>query len=165
MPEPNVKPRKKNHNGPRTQFCTFLLEGRLYGVNILEVKEVNPETQFTAIAHAPDEIKGYVNIRGNIYLILDLRLLLGLPRIQVGEKSRLVLFKPATGESFGVLVDAIGDVVEVENELIQTGGLVGDELSDVEGVDPHGLVSGVCRLEQSLLLVVKAKKLLKALDH
>ena len=35
-------------------FCTFRLEGDLFGVNILDVKEVTTETSYTRIAHAPN---------------------------------------------------------------------------------------------------------------
>ena len=60
-------------------FCTFRVDGRLFGVDILDVKEVTAETTFTRVAHAPDEVLGLVNIRGHIYLALDLRRLLGMP--------------------------------------------------------------------------------------
>ena len=58
-------------------FCSFRVEGKLYGVDILDVKEVTTEMMYTRIAHAPDEVLGLVNIRGHIHLALDLRRLLG----------------------------------------------------------------------------------------
>ena len=58
-------------------FCTFRLDGHLYGVDVLDVKEVTTATTATPISHAPDEVMGLVNIRGQIYLALDLRRLLG----------------------------------------------------------------------------------------
>ena len=93
--------------GISRQFCTLWVSGKLFGFDILDVKEVNLETDFTPISHSPAEVKGYVNVRGQIYLILDLRVLLGLDPAEIQRESRLVLFKPSIGESIGVLVDKV----------------------------------------------------------
>ncbi|MDY7002365.1 MAG: chemotaxis protein CheW [Thermodesulfobacteriota bacterium] len=157
---------KKDSSGkPKKQFCTFWLSGRLYGVDILDVKEVNQEARFTNVFHAPKQVKGLVNIRGRIHLILDLHRILGFEvREQRGE-SRLVLFKPSVGESFGVLVDGIGDVIEVEERLIESGELADrDVTGGEEGADVHELISSVCRLEETLLLIINARNLLKVTE-
>src|SRR5262245_60529706 len=91
-------------------FCTFRVDGRLFGVDILDVKEVTTEITATRIAHTPEEVRGLVNIRGHIYLALDLRLLLGLPPANATGDSRMVLFKPTVGSAFGVVVDEISDI-------------------------------------------------------
>lgn len=154
---------------PKKQFCTFWLASHLYGVDILDVKEVNPEPGFTDVFHAPREVHGFVNIRGQIHLILNLRRILGLKEKPVDDKSRLVLFKPVVGESFGVLVDMIGDVVEVAESLIEAGDLADAEpLSGSGGDDksePMALISAVCRLKTSLLLIINARALLKCVDR
>jgi chemotaxis signal transduction protein len=95
-------------------FCTFRVDDRLFGVDILDVKEVTAETTFTRVAHAPDEVLGLVNIRGHICLALDLHRLLGLPALAVTVDSRLVLFKSSVGHAFGVVVDAIADIRTVD---------------------------------------------------
>src|SRR4051812_2666120 len=101
-------------------FCTFRVDGRLFGVDILDVKEVTAETTYTRVAHAPDEVLGLVNIRGHIYLALDLRRLLGMPTTEVTGESRLVLFKPSVGSAFGVVVDRISEIQSVESIHIES---------------------------------------------
>src|SRR3954471_14943931 len=100
-------------------FCTFRVGGRLYGVDILDVKEVTAETTYTRVAHAPDEVLGLVNIRGHIYLVLDLRRLLGLPATEVTGESRLLLFKPSVGSAFGVVVDEISEIQTADPDRIE----------------------------------------------
>src|SRR4051812_6026359 len=100
-------------------FCTFRVDGRLFGVDILDVKEVTAETTCTRVAHAPDEVLGLVNIRGHIYLALDLCRLLGMPATVVTAESRLVLFKPSVGSAFGVVVDQIGEIQAVDSKSIE----------------------------------------------
>lgn len=146
---------------PKRQFCTFRIAERLFGVDILDVKEINPEAVFTPIFHAPKEVEGYVNIRGQIYLILNLRLLLGFEKKAVDDASRLVLFKPKVGEPFGILVDSIGDVVDVDVAQIE------DHDKNKQGLSKSGkrksadLWDGVCKLEEGLLVVLNSRNLLK----
>ncbi len=150
--------------GVRKQLCTFHLAGQLYGVDILDVKEVNPETGFTPVFHAPRMVRGFVNIRGRIHLVLDLRRILGFPEREVDHRSRLVLFKPTVGESFGVLVDGIGDVVEVDEADIESGVLADEDVPGIEDAEHGEITSGVCRLAERLLLIVNARNLLKTVD-
>lgn len=145
----------------KRQFCTFRIADRLFGADILDVKEVNPETAFTPIYHASKEVLGYVNIRGRIHLILDLRLLLGFESRPPDETSRIVLFKAHAGESFGVLVDRIGDVAEVDITQIE------DRRKNDQG-PPEGherrvsdLGIGVCKLKDELMVILNSKLFLK----
>jgi len=159
-----TRKRARKVRGMRRQLCTFHLAGQLYGVDILDVKEVNPETGFTPIFHAPDVVRGYVNIRGRIQLVLDLRRILGFPDREVDNRCRLVLFKPTVGESFGILVDGIGDVVEVDEADIESGGLADEDVPGAEDNEHGEITSGVCRLAERLLLIVNARNLLKTID-
>lgn len=144
-------------------FCTFHLAGRLYGVDILDVKEVTAEVAHTRVAHAPREVLGLVNIRGYIYLALDLRGLLGLPPATVTSESRLVLFKPSVGNAFGIVVDAISEIRTVDPDLIEpfSGSAQHAEHLNLSAAD---LVESVCRLDDELLVVVNPRRFLAAVE-
>jgi len=143
------------------QYCTFWISRRRFGVDILDVKEISPEVDFTPILHAPPEVRGYVNIRGHIYLILDLRLILGFESQKVDKASRVVLFKSQVGEPFGVLVDSIGDILIVDEAQIENRRQE-DHGPPEEGDERRGLDigDGVCKLEDGLLVIVRSKSLL-----
>jgi chemotaxis signal transduction protein len=148
------------------QFCTFWISGRRFGVDILDVKEINSQLGFTPIFHAPREVRGYVNIRGEIYLILDLRLILGFEGKEVDRFSKLILFDSEAGEAFGVLVDTIGDIVTVNEEEIENRRV--DDLGPPdEGTDRRRLDLGgdVCKLADELLVIVKSKSLLDIIRY
>lgn len=153
------------HNKNTQLSTTFRLSGRLFGVNITDVKEITMETSFTPIFHAPEEVRGYLNIRGHIHLVLDLNLLLGFGKTEVEADSRVVLFKPSVGESFGVLVDQIGDVVEVKENQIkkQSEEPVGKDINSFNHTKTK-LTHGICQLDKELLVLLNSKKLLGALD-
>jgi purine-binding chemotaxis protein CheW len=145
-------------------FCTFRIAGRLYGVDILDVKEVTAETIFTQVAHAPDEVLGLVNIRGHIYLALDLRRLLAVPASEVTADSRLVLFKPAVGSAFGVVVDEIAEIETVDSSWIEpySGG---DHAATAAGSHRADLTAAVCQLSAELLVVLDPRRFLAVVEE
>ena len=145
-------------------FCTFRVDGRLYGVDILDVKEVTAETTYTRVAHAPDEVLGLVNIRGHIYLALDLRRLLGVRTAELTGESRLVLFKPSVGSAFGVVVDQISEIRTVKSEDIEAFAKNDHEnaLASVRRVD---LIDAVCKLNGELLVVLNPRRFLDVVEQ
>ena len=145
-------------------FCTFRVDDRLFGVDILDVKEVTAETTFTRVAHAPDEVLGLVNIRGHIYLALDLRRLLGMPTTVVTGESRLVLFKPSVGNAFGVVVDAISDIRTVDASRTESFARADHEAA-LASAGRAGLIDCVCELDGELLVVLNPRRFLAVIEQ
>lgn len=155
----------KSSNQTR-QFCTFRSAQRLFGVEVTDVKEIHPVVKFTPVFHASEAVRGIVNIRGQVHLVIDLRVLLGFESRETDDLSQIILFKPHVGESFGILVDDIGDVAKTdENQIEETGkdGTVRDK-SFRRFTD---LIEGVCKLKTELLVVLNSGALLKKMvdDH
>ncbi|MFQ5560773.1 MAG: chemotaxis protein CheW [Nitrospinota bacterium] len=143
----------------KSKFCTLWLSGRLFGLNILDVKEIHPIVEFTPIFHAPEGVKGYVNIRGQIYLILDLSIIMGLKKGEEEKGTHLVIFKPSVGPPFGIVADRVGDVVEVDNREIVEPSL--DEEGGVDVSWDKTLLCGVSRLKDHLLVLLDGRGILK----
>ncbi len=154
--------RQTSMSGEKRQFCSFHIADHLFGVNILDVREIKDEVSLTIVHHAPNEVRGFVNIRGHVYLILDLRLLLGFGSRNVDEMSRVILFKEKVGESFGILVDRIGDMIEVDEKLIEDRP-PDENTSLADAVQKKSDLSmGICKLENDLLIILNVGKLLDA---
>jgi purine-binding chemotaxis protein CheW len=145
-------------------FCTFRVDGRLFGVDILDVKEVTAETTYTRVAHAPDEVLGLVNIRGHIYLALDLRRLLGIPATELTIDSRLVLFKPSVGSAFGVVVDEISEIQSAAANRIEA--FTRNDHENVPGsLGRVDLIDAVCKLSSELLVVLNPRRFLAVVEQ
>lgn len=145
-------------------LCTFWLDERMFGVDVLDLREINTEVHFSPIHHARKEVKGYISIRGQIHLILDLRLMLGFPPSAVTTQSRVVMFKSTVGENFGVLVDRIGDIIEVSSDRIEKrSGQVDDQAVGKE----HGrnLIQGECKLDDAIVVILESRCFLPAIEH
>jgi purine-binding chemotaxis protein CheW len=145
-------------------YCTFRVNDRLFGVDVLDVKEVTAETTFTRVAHAPDEVLGLVNIRGHIYLALDIHWLLGIPGTPVTAESRLVLFKPSVGSAFGVVVDEISDIRTVDASRTEPFAQ-SDREATAAGAGRTELIDCVCALETELLVVLNPRRFLAVIEE
>lgn len=144
------------------QLCTFRVHDRLFGVDILDVREVTTDTRITPIPHAPRTVRGFVNLRGQIHLVLDLRRMMGYPDFADLTAARLVIYKETTGPSFGMLVDGVADIQVVDEQDIVDRRR--NEQPPPEGVERRGgragLVRGVVMVEDGLILVLRAAELL-----
>lgn len=158
---------KESAEAIKRQFCTFRLSERLFGIDILDVKEVTLPAATTPVPHTPDAVRGYVNMRGQIYLVLDAHPLLGLDPIEINDRTRMVLFKGSVGDSFGILVDSIEDVAMVRSDQIEDRRRKDRNLPDGSDRRQMGnsLVIGVCKLPDELLIVMDARGLLPALEQ
>jgi purine-binding chemotaxis protein CheW len=145
-------------------YCTFRSADRRFGVPIQDVKEVTTQTTCTRIPHAPPEVAGYVNIRGHIFLALDLRRLLGLDEKTTTE-SRLIIFKQSVGPAFGVLVDEIGDIVSVDAKQVEEFRASAHETIAAEPIRRLDVISRVCRLPTELLVVLEPRKFLHVVEQ
>jgi chemotaxis signal transduction protein len=160
----NITSEKKKMPESKRQFCSFQMAGHFFGVDILDVKEIIDEVILTKIHHAPPEMLGFVNIRGHVHLVLDLRLLLNFSTKSIDESSRVLLFHPNVGESFGVMVDQIGHMIEVEESLIEYR-VTEENISGIaRDFRKSELEKGVCKLKDRLLIILDASKFLNAVD-
>jgi purine-binding chemotaxis protein CheW len=144
-----------------TLYCTFLSAGRLFGVPVLDVKEVTAETRFTRIPHAPQEVLGLVNIRGHIFLALNLATLLAVRDHKTRTDSQFVIFKSSVGAAFGIVVDQVGDIVSVSDS--QTEAVSNGE--QLLFSDRSSLVASVGKLDGQLLIILDPRKFLACVEH
>ena len=105
---------------PQTlQFCTFYLDKVLFGVELRGVQEVIQQVELTDVPLAPAVVGGLINLRGQIVTAIDLR-----RRLELSERPDDILpvnvvVRTQDG-AVSLLVDEIGDVVEVEQETFES---------------------------------------------
>jgi purine-binding chemotaxis protein CheW len=100
------------------QLCTFRL-GELYlGIDVLEVREVLHHAEVTEVPHADRAVEGLINLRGQIATAINLRRRLELGH-ETGDERQLHVVIVNRDEPVTLLVDAIGDVVDVERDAYE----------------------------------------------
>jgi purine-binding chemotaxis protein CheW len=152
-----------------SQYSTFRLGERLFGLDLMMIREINRNLDITPVPQARDHVRGLINLRGQIVTILDLGVRLGLPSQGVGEESHNIILKtsgelaaarregrPAQATSIdpvGFLVDAIGDVVEADEAAIEPPSA---NVSEAEG----RFLSGVLKNDGGLLVLLDLHEVL-----
>ena len=129
------------------QYCTFRLDGHLFGVPVGSVQEVLRAQELTPVPQAPPEVSGLINLRGQIITTLGLRSTLGLPARAPDAPAVNVVVRSRDGDVVSLLVDEIGDVLEPDEESFA-------ELPETVPARIRALVTGVCKLEGQLMLVL-----------
>jgi len=136
------------------QFCTFYLEGLFFGVEVDKVQEVIRHQQTTPVPLAPDVIGGLINLRGQIVAAIDLRRRLELPARPAGQAPMNVVVRSDDG-AVSLLVDEIGDVVEVEEQDFERPP------ETLRGVGRE-LIRGAFKMKERLLLLLDTEQALRA---
>ena len=126
------------------QFCTFYLDSHFFGVEVLEVQEIIRSQPMTRLPLAPAVFRGLINLRGQIVTALDLRQRLELPP-GARDRSLVNVVVKSEGGAVSMLVDDIGDVVEVDASSFE------EPPETLCGV-ARQLVRGVYKLKDRLLL-------------
>ncbi len=128
------------------QLCTFLVDDLLFGVDVIHVQEVIRYQQMTPVPLAPTVVSGLINLRGQIVTALDMRERLGLARRTGDQPPTNVVIRHAEGV-LSLLVDEIGDVVEVEPTAFEAP-------PDTLAPASRALIDGVYKLKSQLLLLL-----------
>ena len=126
------------------QFCTFYLDSHFFGVEVHKIQEIIRSQPMTRVPLAPAIFRGLINLRGQIVTALDLRRRLDLPPRPAGKLPINVVVKSDDG-AISLLVDEIGDVVEVDGSSFETPP---ETLSAVA----REQILGVYKLKDRLLL-------------
>jgi len=99
------------------QLATFYVGDLCLALEIDQIQEVLRGMSVTLVPHAPPEVTGVVNLRGEVTTVLDLRRLLNLPPTPPSSATRTLIVR-SQEESIGLVVDRVGDICTVETRSI-----------------------------------------------
>lgn len=135
------------------QLCTFFLDGLFFGVDAQSVQEVIRYQEMTRVPKASPSVRGLINLRGQIVTAIDLRTRLGLtPRPD--DKLPMNVVVRSDDSAVSLLVDQIGDVIEVDAEDFETS-------PDTLQGPARDLVRGAYKLDGRLLLLLNCEEVVK----
>jgi purine-binding chemotaxis protein CheW len=126
------------------------LDKLLFGVELKGVQEVIRSLEMTKVPLAPAVVSGLINLRGQIVTAVDLRRRLELEPRTPGMLAMNVVVRTGDG-SVSLLVDEIGDVVEVDENTFETPP---ETLRD----SMRSLILGVHKLNDRLMHVLDIEK-------
>ncbi|HAH71224.1 MAG TPA: chemotaxis protein CheW [Succinivibrionaceae bacterium] len=142
----------KKSEGELKRWVTFRLGQELYGVNVMQVREVLRYTDIAPVPGAPSYVLGIINLRGNVVTVMDTRMRFGLPSAEVTDNTRIMIIE-SDNHVVGILVDSVAEVVDLNTNDIDDTPNVGTE-------DSAKFISGVCNRDEDLLILIDLTKLL-----
>ncbi len=140
-----------------TELATFYLGDALCGIDIKSIQEINKLIDMTQVPQAPDYVLGVLNLRGEIVTVIDLGRKLGLSPANITPDSRNIIIN-YQNENVGLLVDKIGDVVEVDTKKIEPAPA---NLEEIQG----SFFEGVLKDEKVLVGILNLDEALKDNDQ
>lgn len=135
-----------------TDYVTFTTAGQLFGLPIKYVQDVFALANITRVPLAGPEIAGVLNLRGRIVTVIDLanRLQLDAPR---DATTAMVIGIERAAESFGILVDRVGEVLSLADADRDPTPVNLDRTLEATA-------SGVFRLDEKILVALDADRML-----
>jgi len=136
----------------KQQFSTFVVDNLFFGIEVEKVQEVLRYQEMTRVPLAPPVVQGLINLRGQIVTAIDLRRRMDLRARGETELPMNVVVR-TNGGAVSLLVDDIGDVVDVEDSSFETP-------PDTLKSDIRALIRGVHKLQGRLMHVLETEKVL-----
>jgi len=137
------------------QLVTFQLGEELYGVNIMDVKEIVRVQSIRAIPNAPAYVEGIFNLRSEIIPIISLHKRFHIKKLVTSEEDELLsgfVIIDIDGMKLGIIIDRISRVVTIEKEDIQPPPQM------FSGIGAE-YIQGVVRQESGYLIILDIRDL------
>ena len=149
--------KEKQAEVPRKQFVVFQLADEDYGIDILQLSEIIRMVPITAIPGSPDFIRGVINLRGRITVVVDLEKKIHLTQRSETASTRIIISE-LDEKRIGLVVDSVSEVLWIPVPDIKPAPPALKkkvELSYMEGVAVVG---------DRLIIVLDLQKLLGSED-
>ena len=142
------------------QLVVFKVGNEEFGVDINEVREINRWEEVTRIPNSAPYIKGVINLRGNIIVVTDLAMKLGMPSKEIDDDSRILVVELGNNETVGMVVDSATEVLRLSGEKIRDAPSMITSSIDKNYIEGVGLLD-----EKRLLTLLDLVKVLESEDY
>lgn len=134
------------------QMVIFTLDKGEYGVDISCVQEIIriPE-RITKIPNMPSYVEGMFSLRDKVVHVIDLKKRFRYECADRGVDSRLLILD-LEDILLGIIVDDVSEVINIDRESM-------DQLCDEIAGISRSSISGICKINERLILVLDAGRL------
>jgi purine-binding chemotaxis protein CheW len=137
------------------QLVTFQLGEELYGINIMDVKEIVRVQAIRAIPNAPTYVEGIFNLRSEIIPVVNLHKRFHLKKAAASEDDELLsgfIILDMDGMKLSIIIDRVSRVVTIEKEDTQPPPQM------ISGIGAEH-IKGVVREEDGYLIILNIRDL------
>lgn len=138
------------------QYLTFSLQGEMFALAILNVKEIIEFGSVTEIPMVPSFIRGVINLRGAVVPVIDLSCRFGGKPTGVARRTCIVIIELIDGDTrhdIGVMVDAVSEVLEIPPAEIEPPPAFGARIRT-------DFISGMGKINNKFVIILDVEKVL-----
>lgn len=128
------------------ELLSFRLAEQEYSVDIMSVREIRGWTRATPLPHSPAHVRGVINLRGTVLPVVDLSVRLGMDRVD-GDSRNVIIVVQVGGQTAGLLVDAVSDILALPRSELQAPPGIGNE-------DANGFVQALTIVDGRMIRVL-----------
>jgi purine-binding chemotaxis protein CheW len=134
-------------------LVTVKIADQLFGIPVLDVRDVLGPQRITRVPLAPPEVSGALNLRGRIVTAIDVRTRMGIA-VDAEAKTCMSVVVDIHGELYSLIVDRVGEVMSLPSSDFERPPAT---------LDPRWqeVSSGIYRLKDCLLVVLDVARLLR----
>ncbi len=108
----------KNAATKEYRYSILQISGKFFGVEVIKVREVVSFPKLTMVPNVNESVLGVFNLRGQIFSVVDIRLMLKLPVSPVREDNLVVIIEQDE-VAFSIVVEKVMDVANIDSDKIQ----------------------------------------------
>lgn len=105
-------------------YLTFTLDGEVYGIGILSVREIIGMMPVTRLPGAASDVLGVINLRGRVLPVVSLRSRFGMPQGEAHPHNVTIIIEDGSTR-LGIAVDRVNEVVKFGPENLEPPPAVG----------------------------------------
>lgn len=122
----------------------FRLADQDFCIDIGLVREIRGWSPTTVLPHAPEYVRGVINLRGSVVTVVDLSARFGFGLTEPSHRH-VVIIAMHGGRVVGLLADLVSDIVTLHDDTIQP-------VPDLASDPAQEFVSGIITFEDGRIL-------------
>lgn len=153
-------------------YLIFLLNDSLYGIPALSVQEIFSLPEVTAIAEAPTDIIGIINLRGEILPVMDLSLRLGYQSLNYQLTDSIIVVEWENQVKVGIVVNQVYEVKSIATSAITNSIDYGRRViqdskktDSINNKSSKNFLTGVAQVEDDLVMLLSAERLIHYVEE
>ena len=100
------------------EIITFEVEGQVFALDIMAIREIRAWTPTTRLPRVPDYVAGVVNLRGTVLPVVDLAARLGWKPTEPTARHAIILTQ-FNNQVSGWIVDSVSDIAALADNTLQ----------------------------------------------
>ncbi len=138
------------------QYLTFMLGGKDYGLEILNIKEIIEYGDVTEMPMTPDFISGVINLRGSVVPVIDLSNRFIGHSVERTKRTSIIILEVTNDDlkiEIGVTVDMVIEVLDIQASEIEPAPSLGNHIQT-------DFINGMAKVDGKFLILLDIENVL-----